>query len=129
MVNFLGGNWLFLKVALDLLFLKLREAAYVHCLTNSNKLVFGSNIICLCTRDPLQKKTQKPQQDLVQSGLARMCNCASCCTFLHIHKRILLRSVSISCLQRSGNRSKNRQVEFFCQAGQALDVVQAQSGL
>ena len=44
MVNFLGGNWLFLKVALDLLFLKLREAAYVHRLTDS-KLVFGSNII------------------------------------------------------------------------------------
>ena len=49
MVNFLGGNWLFLKVALDLLFLKLREAAYVHRLTDS-KLVFGSNVICLLTR-------------------------------------------------------------------------------
>ena len=33
----------------DLLFLKLREAAYVHRLTDS-KLVFGSNVICLCTR-------------------------------------------------------------------------------
>ena len=33
----------------DLLFLKLREAAYVHRLTDS-KLVFGSNVICLLTR-------------------------------------------------------------------------------
>ena len=44
---FLRGNWLFLKVALDLLFLKLREAAYVHRLTDS-KLVFGSHVLhCL----------------------------------------------------------------------------------
>ena len=32
------------RSALDLLFLKLREAAYVHRLTDS-KLVFGSNLI------------------------------------------------------------------------------------
>ena len=61
---FLRGNWLFLKVALDLLFLKLREAAYVHRLTNSNKLVFGSNIICIRTRESHAKYLSRPPDAL-----------------------------------------------------------------
>ena len=61
---FLRGNWLFLKVALDLLFLKLREAAYVHRLTNSNKLVFGSNAICLCTRESHAMYLSRPPDAL-----------------------------------------------------------------
>ena len=60
---FLRGNWLFLKVALDLLFLKLQEAAYVHCLTDS-KLVFGSNVICLCTRESHAMYLSRPPDAL-----------------------------------------------------------------
>ena len=61
---FLRGNWLFLNVALDLLFLKLRESAYLHLLTNSNKLVFGLNVICLCTPESHAMYLSRPPDAL-----------------------------------------------------------------